>query len=354
MNRTPWNKGKILETRYPQLRDAVWFQEQLNCKSMQRIAKDLGCSYKRVYDAKIELGVAPQNGSMRKKVEPKYPIIEQNQGEITSLYLEGKMTAREIAQKFNVPRESILYYLGRKWKVGKPLVRKIVRPDGKVISKEAIESVYYQKGITSPKAAKQLGISLKAFRSFLVQYGLKTKKREADCVQLRDHQWLQNEFINKGKSQAQIARDLGVSKSVVCSAIKHIDLELRKSRGGNFGENASNWQGGKRRLGTEGVYVGIYMPEHPYAAKDGYIMEHRLVLEKSLGRYLTSEEIVHHKNGDKKDNRLENLELVSDRGTHTRDHFERSHVTELAEIKTKELQEALRQLDPNHPLLTNR
>ena len=50
---------------------------------------------------------------------------------------------------------------------------------------------------------------------------------------------------------------------------------------------------------------------HPHATRFGYILEHRLKMEKKLGRLLTRHELVHHKNGDKKDNHLSNLKLVT-------------------------------------------
>lgn len=57
-------------------------------------------------------------------------------------------------------------------------------------------------------------------------------------------------------------------------------------------------------------YVLVYEPEHP-AAKSGRVPQHRLVLEQQLGRILSFREHVHHINGVKTDNRLENLRLMS-------------------------------------------
>jgi hypothetical protein len=68
------------------------------------------------------------------------------------------------------------------------------------------------------------------------------------------------------------------------------------------------WKGG--RVKDTAGYIRILAPEHPKCGKDKYVLEHRLVIERHLGRYLRPDEHVHHKNGIKDDNRLENLELL--------------------------------------------
>lgn len=81
----------------------------------------------------------------------------------------------------------------------------------------------------------------------------------------------------------------------------------------------SNWRGGRIRGGVDGRYWMRHAPDHPAANPNGYVLEHRLVMEAQLGRPLTADEVVHHVNGDTTDNRDENLVVMS-RSDHTRYH----------------------------------
>ena len=60
-------------------------------------------------------------------------------------------------------------------------------------------------------------------------------------------------------------------------------------------------------------YVLAYAPNHPKAHDDGYVMLHTVLMERSIGRYLKSNEVVHHINRIRNDNNLENLLLMDKR-----------------------------------------
>ena len=85
-------------------------------------------------------------------------------------------------------------------------------------------------------------------------------------------------------------------------------------RNRHIGKNNPSWRGG-RNIGKDGyVYIWLHPNDffHSMVSNRHYVGEHRLAMAKHLGRCLQSWEIVHHKNHIKTDNRIENLQLVSD------------------------------------------
>ena len=77
------------------------------------------------------------------------------------------------------------------------------------------------------------------------------------------------------------------------------------------------WKGGEvKTLG----YIFVKAKDHPYTSTEGYVKRSRLVMEKALGRYLKPQEVIHHINRDRSDDRLENLMLFESNGKHIKYH----------------------------------
>lgn len=122
-----------------------------------------------------------------------------------------------------------------------------------------------------------------------------------------------HELWASGYSQSEIAKRYGCTRDAVSVALRRAGLhvETRHASGPRHGQ----WNGG--RTTVAGGYVRVLVaPDDPMASMSnwsGYVLEHRLVMARHLGRPLLPAETVHHKNGQRDDNRIENLELWASR-----------------------------------------
>ena len=125
------------------------------------------------------------------------------------------------------------------------------------------------------------------------------------------------ELYGRGMTQVEIAEELQTSQKVIWRAMRRHGLRTRPRRKRNQrGPRNTSWRGG-RHISASG-YAFVRQPNHPRAGRNGYIQEHVLVMEAHLGRYLAwhgaghpDSEIVHHVNGEKLDNRIENLSVTT-------------------------------------------
>lgn len=189
-----------------------------------------------------------------------------------------------------------------------------------VMDRDELERLYAEAGsfrqlgftlgcspITAKKRLTEAGIPVKGERTRAGRIDMRKMTRDE----------LQAVYDETG-SIAATGRALGGWD--VAAVIYHLDrLGVPRKRTGfksprtvetPKGADHFNWKGGTS-MHSDG-YVLVYAPWHPAAASaKGYVLQHRLVMERHLGRYLTRYELVHHRNEIKTDNRLENLELTN-------------------------------------------
>lgn len=195
---------------------------------------------------------------MRQKI-----VLAVSTDDLRRLYIDEKKTLKELCVLFNVKSPITM--------------SKILRERGISTNKNQLRSLKTRKGMSE-----------EAFKEFLI-----------------------DEYCNKKKFLTEIARELNINTAALRRYFVKYGIPFRnatESRKMYSGTKNHNWNGEKH---IHNGYIEIYAPGHPKARSRPYVYEHILIMEKHIGRYLKENEVVHHINKNKRDNRLENLQLLT-------------------------------------------
>jgi len=229
------------------------------------------------------------------------------------MYIDG-MTVPVISKKLGVIGESVLYRaLHQEGVYPKELMRIGIR--GIACRKFTNEQegqigILYQQGQSLTKLGNQFSVSLVTIRNALIRQNTPRRRQgnvfrsftEEQVADMAKH-W------QGGQSQTEIARIYGTHQTVIGRLLSAYGFEKENRHAKR--ERHGMWKGGKHKR-LDGYMLVLVEPDGLFASmrnNGGYVLEHRLIMAQHLGRPLGDYETVHHINGDKADNRFENLEL---------------------------------------------
>lgn len=168
------------------------------------------------------------------------------------------------------------------------------------VDRDVLCELYSIRGMPMHQVASEMGVAVGTVYNYLHKYGIQTRP---------PHQGMKGKKL----SSEAIERISKVHKGKVVSE------EARKKQ-----SEAQKVGGiGHKKKRSDG-YISIYFPDHPGSTSDGYVMEHDLVMECIIGRRLADDEVVHHRNGIRNDNKKENLQLMTFK-EHARYHMTERH-----------------------------
>lgn len=166
------------------------------------------------------------------------------------------------------------------------------------------------EGLQSQDIAARLELPRRIVQSYCARRSIRTKRGR-----FRVDRQAMISLLEQGLTQQQVAEALGCSRSGVERGMRSLGLKGART-GPRSGAGHVEWKGG-RSLEKHG-YVEVFAPLHPAARKVGRVLEHRLVKEVVLGRYLLASEVVDHRDNHPRHNWPDNLDLYASNADHLR------------------------------------
>lgn len=240
-------------------------------------------------------------------------IARELSSKIGALYTSG-MNGPQVAKNLRIGETTVYRGLSHVGIKPSKLIAGRIRNRVAIFTPEQdieISKIYTGEGVSLQGLAKIYSCCAGAIRNALKREHIKLHPKGN-----RYREFAQEEIENiktrwnSGESQTAIARVYSSSQGVICGILRResVRVEERRPRGAKHG----SWKGG---VAICNGYRYLRIPrEHKFysmAQRQGYVAEHRLVMADNLARPLRLTETVHHKNGNKSDNRIENLELRS-------------------------------------------
>jgi hypothetical protein len=195
-----------------------------------------------------------------------------------------------------------------------------------------LKSLYEDQQLEPIEIAKIIGCKWRQIYFQLHKQGISIRGRKASAKKRIQSKYAElkdkvEAMINDKNTVPDIAETLGLSLTRVRSIMSAYNLSKTKREWAKK-EKHPNWKGGYKSFHG---YIRIQAKDHPHVASDGYIPLHRKIVEDSIGRYLRPDETVHHIDGDKANNDISNLMILS-----PQDHLIRTKICANCKIR-KEL-----------------
>lgn len=171
----------------------------------------------------------------------------------------------------------------------------------------------YEAGaLTARELAAELGVSAPTAAKRLREAGVTVRGKGRPPIQLAEADL--RAWAEQGLSTAEMAQRSPASEETIRRAMVRYGIDRLPAKPRT--ERNPFWSGGLH-VDKHG-YILAHAPDHPNATVHGQVRLHRLVMERHLGRFLETTEVVDHCDGDTSDNRIQNLVLYSSNAEHLR------------------------------------